>query len=49
MTKEEYLKASMKWYAVERNAEIDEFDEYDMHVCRVAASYAEYLDKQKQS
>jgi len=37
--KEKEIQKAMEWYANERGIGIDEFDDYDAHVCRVAASY----------
>lgn len=32
-----------EWYAKERNITVAEFDEYDLHVCRVAQGFANYV------
>jgi hypothetical protein len=29
------------WYAKETNREVTEFDDYDLHICRVVKSYLE--------
>jgi hypothetical protein len=36
---QEDLKETTNWYEKERNIKIDEFDDYDLHVCRVATAY----------
>jgi len=33
------IKETQEWYAKERNIKVDEFDDYDAHVCRVANAY----------
>lgn len=33
------ISETQKWYASERKITIDQFDDYDAHVCRVANSY----------
>jgi len=36
------IKKAQEWYAKERGITIGEFDDYDVHSCRVAASYHKY-------
>jgi len=35
------LKTVLQWYADKTNREVTEFDDYDLHVCRVAEEYAQ--------
>ena len=34
------IKDTKEWYSEKRSIGISEFDEYDMHVCKVANEYA---------
>ena len=33
------LEETQEWYAKERDITVEEFDDYDIHVCRVANAY----------
>ena len=35
-----------EWYAKETNRRVDEFDSFDLHICRVVKQYVEYLNQQ---
>lgn len=39
------IKETQKWYAKERGIKIEEFDDYDAHVCRVANAYGNVVEK----
>ena len=39
------IKETQEWYANERNIKVDEFDDYDAHVCRVANAYGNVVKK----
>ena len=39
------IKETQEWYAKERNIKVDEFDDYDAHVCRVANAYGNAVKK----
>lgn len=40
MSKNKLESPVTSWYANKINKTMDEFDEYDLHVCRVAEGYA---------
>ena len=39
------IQETQEWYANERNIKVDEFDEYDAHVCKVANAYGNVVKK----
>tara|TARA_R110000772_G_scaffold44329_5_gene102022 strand:+ start:2701 stop:2955 length:255 start_codon:yes stop_codon:yes gene_type:complete len=39
------IKETQEWYAKERSIKVEEFDDYDAHVCRVANAYGNIVKK----
>jgi hypothetical protein len=39
------IQETQEWYANERNIKVDEFDDYDAHVCKVVNAYGNVVKK----